>query len=160
MKSVIIYYSRSGNTEKIAKRIQEKFSSDTVFVEPEEAYGNYVSSLFRVEVEMIKGKKPIAKTKIKDLSQYDVIFLGFPVWDGEMPVFMKEYIKECNIQEKIVVPFATAGSNGYKSSLECVHKLVQNCRDDLYFYTNILKKRNVEEWLCEVEASLEREHVR
>ena len=61
-----------------------------------------------------KKNIPAFRTPIADLSKYDTVFIGFPVWGGCMPKFEQEYIKKCNFKNKTVIPFATAGSNGEK----------------------------------------------
>ena len=147
MKSVVLYYSRSGNTKKIAKKIVESFGCDEVFIEPEQEYGNYVSSLIRFGREKNSDQPVKYKTPIQDLSKYDVIFVGFPVWGGKMPEFMQSYLSDCNLGEKTVIPFVSAGSNGRKSSLQNVHMLTQNCMDELYFYTSLISRNDVDEWL-------------
>lgn len=74
MKSIVLYYSRSGNTEKIAEKIHTDLVCDILKIIPEEAYGNYVASCLRVMNERGTGVTLQFVTDIPDLSIYDVIF--------------------------------------------------------------------------------------
>lgn len=154
MKSIVVYYSRSGNTKKVADRIRKRFLSDELVIEPKEKYGNYVSALIRMEMEVIKDKSVEFKNPNYDFSDYDVVFLGFPVWGKEMPDFMQNYISVCDFSGKTVIPFATAGTNGREKALKSVEKIVETCDSELYFYTNLLSKGNVDEWLDRVERKI------
>ena len=66
MKALILYYSRSGNTEKLAKQIQQDLSCDLLKIVPEEAYGNYVASCLRVMKERKQNMTPAFVTEIMD----------------------------------------------------------------------------------------------
>lgn len=112
MKPIVIYYSRSGNTQRIAEKIQSDMNCDIVKVEPKEAYGNYIISCLRVTKEKRRQTPPGFITKIPNLTAYDVVFLGYPIWAQDVPVFVQEFIKKCDVQGKIVVPFATYGMSG------------------------------------------------
>lgn len=154
MKCAVIYYSKSGVTKKIAEAVKDKFKADLYFVEPEEAYGSYISAVARVGREKLTKKPPVLKTKPEDFSAYDVIFIGFPVWYGTMPSFQQEYISKCDLKGKTVIPFATAGANGRESSLKTVKELLPDSDVKHYLYISRGKKADVEQWLEEMEAEI------
>ena len=86
MNSIIIYYSRSGNTEKIAKRLQSDLKNiPAIKIEPEEAYGNYIKSCIRVVKENRKKVTHKFTTPIPDLYEYDTVFIVFPIWAQDIP---------------------------------------------------------------------------
>ena len=147
MKFAVIYYSKSGNTKKIADKIKEKFDADMYFVEPEEAYGNYFSAVARVGKEKVTKKEPVLKTKVSDFSDYDVVFIGFPVWYSTMPQFQQEYIRKCDLKGKRVIPFTTAGANGKEASLNTVKELLPGSLITDYFYKSLLNGADVDKWL-------------
>ncbi|MDD5934746.1 MAG: flavodoxin [Clostridiales bacterium] len=154
MKSIILYYSRSGNTKKVALKIKERFGADMLFVEPRNAYGNYASALIRFGKEKMQKEIPEVAIEPADLAEYEAVFIGFPVWGGVMPDFMKEYLKRCNLVGKIVIPFVTAGTNGKASVLRGMKQLAPGVREDLYYYTNLLKRYDANKWLDRVEETL------
>lgn len=147
MKSVVIYYSRGGATKGVAEKIRDAFGSDMIFVEPEKAYGGYLSAVIRNGKEKMTKNAAKVKTPVADISGYDVVFVGFPVWYGTMPTFMQEYVKKCNISGKKVIPFATAGANGKDSSLATVKEIFSGCTVSDYFYTTKPKSAETDEWV-------------
>lgn len=156
MKSAVVYYSRSGITKEIAEKIKSAFGSDMYFVEPEKAYGGYLSAVLRNGAEKLRKKTAKVATPAADLSGYDVIFVGFPVWYGTMPDFMQEYIKKCGkVKGKVVVPFATAGANGKESSLATVKQLFSECTVSDYFYTTKPKDGGADEWIETLKEKLQ-----
>ena len=150
MKSIIIYYSRSGNTEKLAKQIQNDLQSDVLKVEPKKAYGNYISALFRVIGEKMSKKKPEFITQIPDLKDYDTILIGTPIWAYSLPVFLSEFISQCDLKGKKVIPFATFGGSGVKGAVETLEEICKGAELVLPFGYGISKKDNYEEWMTSI----------
>ena len=151
MKFAVIYYSKSGITKGIAEKIQAKKAADLFLVEPEDAYGSYISSIARVGKEKLTGKTARLKTKVSDFSSYDVIFIGFPVWYGTLPSFLQEYIRQCDLKGKRIIPFTTAGANGRESALKTLQELLPYSIITDCFYTSMIKKADAEKWLAELE---------
>lgn len=154
MKSAVIYYSCSGITGKIAEKIKGAFGSDLYFVEPEKAYGGFFSAVARNGAEKLRKKTAKVVTPVADFSEYDVIFVGFPVWYGTMPDFMQKYVEQCGVKGKTVIPFATASANGREASLETVKRLFAECSVSDYFYTSKVKGGDVDAWLKGLEEKL------
>lgn len=122
MKAIIIYYSRSGNTEKLARRVQSDIGCDILKIEPEEEYGNYVASCLRVSKERKNKVVPQFVTEIPDLASYDVILLGYPVWAQDVPAFVADFISKCKITGKKIIPFATFGLSGVSWTKKTLEK--------------------------------------
>lgn len=147
MKSAVVYYSRSGITKEIAEKIKAVFGSDMYFIEPEKAYGGYLSAVLRNGTEKLRKKTAKVSTPAANLAGYDVIFIGFPVWYGTMPDFMQEYLKKCGVTGKQIIPFATAGANGKESSLATVKQLFPDCTVSDYFYTTKPRNGDADKWI-------------
>ena len=148
MKCAVIYYSKSGATRKIAEKIQAGKNADLYLVEPEDAYGGYISSVARVGKEKLTGKTAGLKTAVSDFSEYDVVFIGFPIWYGTLPPFLQEYIRQCDLKGKRIIPFATAGANGRESALKTLQELLPGSNITDYFYTSMIKKADADQWLA------------
>lgn len=73
MKVAVIYYSKSGITEKIAKKIQKKTGADLFLVEPDKNYGGYLSAVISVAGEKLRGRLAKPKTSVADFSAYDIV---------------------------------------------------------------------------------------
>ena len=147
MNTAVIYYSKSGTTEKFAKKIQERTGADIYFVEPDKSYGGYLSSVAAVAVEKLTKKLARPKNAVADFSGYDVIFIGFPVWYSTAPRFVQDYVKACDLSGKRVIPFVTAGANGRDSSYKTIKELLPDCDITDYFYTSKAKKADAAAWL-------------
>ena len=147
MKAIILYYSKSGTTEKLARRIQGDIHSDILKIEPEEPYGNYVSSLIRVNKER-KNKTPVhSVTKIPDLSSYDTVFIGYPIWYMDVPAFVADFISRCSLEGKTVIPFATCGLANISKTLNTLKRVCPKSKIAHPFHYGIAKKDDYEGWI-------------
>lgn len=158
MKAAVIYYSRGGATKGIAEKLRDAFGAKLYFVEPEKAYGGYLSAVLRNGGEMLRKRPPKVVTPVADFSGYDVVFVGFPVWYGTMPNFMQDYVKACGIHGKRIIPFATAGANGKESSLATVRQLFPDCTVSDYFYTTKPAGAETDAWLNALRQKLASEN--
>ena len=152
MKSIILYYSRSGNTEKLAKRIKEDLQCDILKIIPEEAYGNYIASCLRVMGENRRKEKPKFVTEIPNLDTYDVILLGYPIWASDMPVFVSEFTSQCNLSGKKIIPFATFGGNTISGSAKTLQRVCDGAEILLPFNYGMLKKDNYNNWIASIKG--------
>ena len=154
MKGLIIYYSTSGNTENLAKKIQNDLGCDLLKVEVEKTYGNFLSSVIRVAGERKRNEITKVITELPDLSAYDTIFVGAPVWYSEPPAFFSDFLHKCNFSEKTVIPFATSNGSGGDATTD---KLIKDCSCGnaiLPFSTGKLKKADYETWITSVKSKL------
>lgn len=147
MKCVVIYYSKSGTTKALAEKVADRFGADIFPVEPKKAYGSYMSAVVRAGAERLSGTVPETKSIPCSFDEYDVIFIGFPVWYSTMPQFMQSYLRQSKLHGKRIIPFATAGANGRESSLKTVESIFPDCSITDYFYTSLVKKADAEKWL-------------
>lgn len=123
-KVLVIYYSLSGNTEKIAKEIAQQTSADLFKIETIKKYSTpsvYVKS----KQELSTKEYPSLQEKPLDLSQYDTIFVGGPVWWYTMAPPLFSFLKQTDFQGKNVVPFSTQGSNYGKFFIDFAN-IIQN----------------------------------
>ncbi|QOV18427.1 hypothetical protein INP51_10410 [Blautia liquoris] len=147
MKAIILYYSKTGNTEKLAKRIQADLHCDMLKVEPEDPYGNYVSSLVRVNKER-KNKVPVhSVTPVPDLSAYDTVFIGYPIWYMDPPEFLSDFLSKCSLEGKVVIPFATCGLANVGKTLNTIKEVCPKSKIAHPFNYGIAKKDNYDEWV-------------
>lgn len=110
MKSLIVYYSYQQNTKKIAELIQEKIGGDILRIDTLTPYdGDYNSVVSQGQDEVNRGYCPELKPIDADLSQYDTIILGSPVWWYTFAPAMHTFLKSQNWNGKTVYPFATNG---------------------------------------------------
>ena len=150
MNAIILYYSRSGNTEKLAKQIQKDFHCDILKIVPEESYGNYIESCFRVMKERRKKEIPAFVTEVPDLKNYDLIFLGYPIWAQDVPVFISDFVQKCDIEGKVIIPFATYVLSGINWTRKTLDKICNGARIMFPYDTGVIKKGDYDSWLKSV----------
>lgn len=156
MKAIILYYSKSGVTEKLAKRIQSDLGCEMLKIEPEEAYGNYIQAVARVAKENRQKIIPKFKTELVDLSEYDLVLVGYPVWYQKAPVFVTDYLSKCDTANKKIVPFATFGGTGVNWTLKSLKAVCDDTTEILLpFDWGILKKDNYDDWIGEIHKLIE-----
>jgi flavodoxin len=121
---VIVYLTRTGNTEAVAEVIREKVGGDMVRLELETSYPeDYDAVVSQVDRENERGVVPPLKTKVEDIGKYDPVFLGFPTWDMQLPPPMKSFLHDHDLRGKTVIPFNTNGGYGVGSSFRTVEAL-------------------------------------
>lgn len=107
-KIAVIYYSFGGNTRGIAKKIAERFHADIMEIETEKPYkGEYNTIVDQGKKEADSGYCPEIKPLLRNISEYDTLFLGTPVWWYTMAPAMLTFVSENNFTGKNIVPFAT-----------------------------------------------------
>ena len=126
-KILIVYLSRTNNTKAIAEIIQKNIGGTLVPLELEKPYPeNYQQTVAQVVKENETGYLPPLKTKIDSIKNYDVVFVGFPTWDMQMPPPMKSFLHQYNLSGKTVIPFNTNAGYGVGSGFQTVKELCPN----------------------------------
>lgn len=117
-KVLVLYYSQTANTKTVAQELATKLGADIEEIVPVKPYdGDFQATIARVQQEREQGVQPELNPLKADLAQYDVIFLGYPVWFGTMAPPMLAFVDSIDLSGKQVVPFCTFGSGGLDSSV-------------------------------------------
>src|SRR5665647_675636 len=128
-KILIVYLSRTNNTKAIAEIIHKNMGGKLVSLELEKPYpANYRATVQQVVKENETSYLPPLKTKIDSIEKYDIVFLGFPTWDMQMPPPMKSFLHQYNFSGKTVIPFNTNAGYGVGSGFETVKELCHNSK--------------------------------
>lgn len=113
MKSLVAYYSRSENTRKVAEYIRDLMGADMFEIVPVEPYPESFQGCIEMGREQLeKGILPPVKDAPKDLSEYDVIFIGSPNWFNTMVPVVHTFADAYDFAGKKVAPFCTHGTKG------------------------------------------------
>ena len=121
MEVLVAYFSCTGNTEKIAGYIAEELGATIYCIVPETPYTaddlNYGNSSSRTAAENSDpDARPAISGSVEDMADYDVVFLGFPIWYGQAPKIMYTFVESYDLSGKTMIPFCTSGSSGIASS--------------------------------------------
>ena len=120
-KILIVYLSRTKNTEAVAKMIQEQVGGDLLALELQNPYPeNYQAHVNQVAAENASDFLPPLKTIIESIQKYDVVFIGFPTWGMRLPPPIKTFLTEYDLSGKTIVPFNTNAGYGVGSGFETI----------------------------------------
>ena len=116
-KVLVVYYSQTGNTEKVARVIAQSLNADVEAILPVVPYdGDFGQTIERGRKELEEGNFPEIGPLALNPQDYDVIFLGYPVWFGTYAPPVETYLRSVDLSGKKIVPFCTFGSGGLDSS--------------------------------------------
>lgn len=118
--SVVLYFSATGNTKKIAERIASELNSDIIEIIPKEEYKpedlDYNSDCRANREQNDSKSRPEIKNTI-DISKYDTIYLGYPIWWGTNPKIILTLLDTYDFTNKTIIPFCTSGSTEISGSV-------------------------------------------
>lgn len=107
-KKLVVFFSYTGNTKKIAESIQKKLNCDILEIKPVKPYStDYQTVVDEEQNNESSKKKPEIQSIDKDLSQYDEIIVGSPVWWYTIAPVIRTFLSENDLKGKIIKPFAT-----------------------------------------------------
>ena len=122
-KTLVVYYSASGNTERVAKDIAEAADADLFEIVPTEVYTsddldwtNPDSRVSREHDDESLRDVPLTTTEVPDWDSYDTVFIGYPIWWGIAAWPVDTFVKSNDFTGKTVIPFATSSSSGMGQS--------------------------------------------
>lgn len=147
---LITYYSYSGNTKAVAEKIQKLTGGDIAEIVPVKPYPtgyNDVVSLAKTEKE--QNIMPEIKPLNKDVKDYDVIFVGTPVWWYTMASPVKTFLANNNFEGKIIVPFCTHGGGGESATFTDMKKLAPKAeiKNGYSTYERTANEKDAEKWI-------------
>ena len=116
-KTLVAYFSASGETAKLAKTIAEVTDGTLFEIRPETAYTaadlDWMDKKSRSTLEMNDEKsRPAIADRVEDMAQYDTVFIGFPIWWYQAPRIIETFLESYDFTGKTVIPFATSGGSG------------------------------------------------
>ena len=117
VKTLVAYFSASGVTAKVARKLASAAGADLYEIEPEVRYTradlNYMNSKSRSSVEMNDPAcRPAIAGKVENMADYDTVFVGFPVWWYREPSIIDTFMEAYDFAGKTIVPFCTSGGSG------------------------------------------------
>lgn len=133
-KSLVLYFSASSGkvTEKVAKDLAAAKEADIFEIVPVEPYTEadirYMNPLARCNKEWFGKKDVPAQGKIEDISQYDTVYIGFPIWYGIAPLVVSTFVKDYDFSNIDVHIFATSGSSGIGKTEEKLRPYLKNVK--------------------------------
>ncbi len=156
MKTLVTYFSASGVTRETAKQLADIIGADLYEITPETPYTeadlDWRDKQSRSTIEMNdKSSRPALKDGGKvDLTNYDVVYVGFPVWWYTAPTIINTFIEANDFTGKTIVPFATSGSSNIKKSCEDLQAAYPDYKFGEGRLLNSIDKAEIEAWAAAV----------
>lgn len=127
-KVLVAYFSATGTTKGVAEHIANGLHADIYEIIPEEPYTDadldYNDSSSRSTIEMNDpASRPAISGSVENMEQYNIVFVGYPIWWGEAPRIVSTFVESYDFSGKTVVPFCTSGGSGVGSSASNLEQL-------------------------------------
>lgn len=128
-RTLVAYFSASGVTAKVAENLAETIGADIFCIEPEIPYTksdlDWTNKKSRSTIEMNNPtSRPSIKDKRDNMGDYDIVFVGFPIWWYVAPTIINTFLESYDFAGKTIIPFATSGGSGMGKTNE---KLLPSC---------------------------------
>lgn len=130
-KSLVAYFSASGITQNVAQKLAEALNCDAYEIKPKVPYTtsdlNWMDKNSRSSIEMNNwSSRPEIIVENIDMSKYDTIFLGFPIWWYIAPTIVNTFLEKHDFSNKKIVLFATSGGSGFGGTVKNIQASVSD----------------------------------
>lgn len=151
MKSIVVYFSHSGNTALAAKELAKETGSSIVRILPEEPYSaadlDWENPQSRCTQEhLVTTMRPAIRPLGVDFSKYDTVYIGFPIWWHEEPAVIKTFIESTDLSGKQLYPFCTS----YESPMSEADEALKKAYPVLNWHTGLrfpASQTEIADWL-------------
>ena len=134
--SLVVYFSWSRNTRNVAEEIGRQTGAGLFELVPATPYSeDYNTVLEEAQDEKSQAARPEISDEIEGFEHYDVIYLGYPNWWGDMPMIIYSFLDDYDLSGKTIVPFCTSGGSGIEASVRSIRSACPNA--------NVLQGRRV-----------------
>lgn len=127
-KALVAYFSATGTTKGVAEHIANGLNADIYEIVPEEPYTDadldYNDNNSRTTIEMNDpDARPAISGSVENMEQYDIVFIGYPIWWGEAPRIVSTFVESYDFSGKTIIPFCTSGGSDIGSSATSLEQL-------------------------------------
>ena len=152
-KVLVVYFSATGTTRQVAKQIAKIADADICEIIPTKPYSSadldWTNKQSRSSVEMNDLKaRPAIKPFSVDMSKYDFVFLGYPIWWDLAPRTVNSFIETTNLAGKTVIPFATSGGSSIGNSVAVLKQSYPNIKWQSGKLLNRVSEKEIETWMA------------
>lgn len=120
-KTLIAYFSWSGNTEELAGMIQEATGGDLFAIETETPYtDDYNAVVDQAQQEQADNARPALAAQVENMDDYDTVFIGYPNWWSDVPMAVLTFLESYDWTGKTVIPFCTSGGGGFGNGINSI----------------------------------------
>lgn len=128
-RTLVAYFSRSGNTRVVAGLIQRGLAADLFEIRPATPYPeDYLQTVEQARQERDSGFEPALHSRVANIADYHTLYLGFPVWGETMPPVLRAFLSAHDLAGKTLIPFITHGGYGLGNSLAVLERHAPQAR--------------------------------
>lgn len=121
---LIVYFSQTGTTKDVAQKIQKLTGGDLLRIREKSKYpDDYDKTVSRAKKELNKNARPKITSVAANMKDYDVVFIGYPIWWHSTPKVIDTFLESYNLEGKTVIPFCTSGGSDIEESMPVINKL-------------------------------------
>ncbi len=151
-KTLVTYFSATGTTENAAKKIASVTGADIMPIQPVQKYTaadlDWTNRQSRSSLEMNNlNSRPEIEAPSKNISEYDVVFIGYPIWWNLAPTVVNTFIESNDLTGKTVIPFATSGGDGIGNSASKLKSQYPNLNWKEGKLLNGTSEKAIEQWI-------------
>ena len=122
--ALVVYFSWSGNTRSVAEEIKAQTGTDVFEIVPAEPYTDDYDTLLEIaQEEQAAEARPEIADSVENWEDYEVIYLGYPNWWGDMPMILYSFLDSYDLSGKTVAPFVTSGGSGFSGTIGTIESL-------------------------------------
>lgn len=152
MKKLVAYFSASGVTKGVAEHLAKAVGADLFEIRPAVPYTyddlDWTNKKSRSSVEMNNpDSRPEIAEQLSGMSDYDIVFIGFPIWWYIAPAIINTFVESYDFSGKTIIPFATSGGSGMGKSVELLKALCPNANWEKGKMLNRVSERELENWV-------------
>lgn len=145
---LIVYFSHTGTTRKLAENIHNITNGDIVEITPVKAYPeDYDECIEVAQDEINRDARPEININIDNIEKYNTIIVGYPIWWDSVPPVVRTFFDSYDLSGKTIIPFCTHGGSGIRGSISKVKELCPN--SDVKEGLDKSSQSNIETWLAE-----------
>lgn len=146
---LVAFFSYSGTTQSVAEQLSSRIGADLFEIAPAEEY----SSLYlRSNREIRRGERPELSAEVENMEEYDIVFVGYPVWFHATPAPVNSFLESYDLTDKLIIPFCTSGGSDID---ETMPTFLDSCeRLAVYGEKRISGSGQIDSWLEELDLNL------
>lgn len=154
-KRLVAYFSASGVTKAMAEKLAKVAQADVYEIKPVQKYTSadldWTNKKSRSSIEMEDLQfRPAIATTVSNMEEYDVVFVGYPIWWYREPSIIDTFLESYDFTNKTIIPFATSGSSGFGNSEEPMHQLAPQANWKKGKMLNRTSEETIRNWIAEL----------
>lgn len=152
-KALVAYFSYSGTTKGVAETLSSQIGAELFEIAPKEEYSNvYLQS----NMEIRRGDRPELSAAVDNMEDYDIVFIGYPVWFHATPAPVNSFLESYDLTGKLIIPFCTSGGSDID---ETMPTFLDSCKGlAVYGQRRISGDGEISDWLEELDLNFAQNH--